>query len=185
MHFANSPAALAARQVRQVFLMRSRLGLAGNTLNVDAPAWERHDSGTGAGIDSYYEYLLKVGSSREPDRLHGDHTAKAVRACRLLIGKLFVASPTPCIAAVTTQIRTAAEYSDTFRTVRALVLTAQSYLLFGDEDYLGMFAASYVSAARRMRLVGDFAKCASLQAPGLSAVHAMQQVSFVERRTQT
>ena len=40
--------------------MRSRLGLHGNTLNVDVPAWERHDSGTGAGIDSFYEYLLKV-----------------------------------------------------------------------------------------------------------------------------
>lgn len=40
--------------------MRSRLGLAGNTLDVDGPTWERRDSGIGAGIDSYYEYLLKV-----------------------------------------------------------------------------------------------------------------------------
>ncbi len=40
-----------------------------------------------------------------------------------------------------------------------LPMAAQSYLLFGDEDYLGMFAASYVSAARRMRLVGEFARC--------------------------
>jgi len=46
-----------------VFGMRSRLGLHGNTLNVDAPAWERQDSGTGAGIDSFYEYLLKVCSA--------------------------------------------------------------------------------------------------------------------------
>ena len=43
-----------------MFGMRSRLGLHGNTLNVDAPGWERQDSGTGAGIDSFYEYLLKV-----------------------------------------------------------------------------------------------------------------------------
>ena len=40
--------------------MRSRLGLAGNTLDVDGPTWERRDSGIGAGIDLYYEYLLKV-----------------------------------------------------------------------------------------------------------------------------
>ena len=45
--------------------MRSRLGLHGNTLNVDAPAWERQDSGTGAGIDSFYEYLLKVWSAKQ------------------------------------------------------------------------------------------------------------------------
>ena len=44
--------------------------------------------------------------------------------------------------------------------------TAQSYLLFGDEDYLGMFAASYTAAMRRMRLVGDFAKCARGPRPG-------------------
>lgn len=40
--------------------MRSRLGLVGNTLDVDGPSWERLDGGIGAGIDSYYEYLLKV-----------------------------------------------------------------------------------------------------------------------------
>lgn len=40
--------------------MRSRLGLVGNTLHVDGPSWERLDGGIGAGIDSYYEYLLKV-----------------------------------------------------------------------------------------------------------------------------
>ena len=47
-------------QVKKVFGMRSRLGLVGNTLDVDGPTWERCDSGIGAGIDSYYEYLLKV-----------------------------------------------------------------------------------------------------------------------------
>ena len=39
-------------------------------------------------------------------------------------------------------------------------LTLQSYLLFGDEDYLGMFAASYTAAVRRMRLVGEFVRFA-------------------------
>ena len=46
-----------------MFAMRSRLGLVGNTLNVDIPSWERLDGGIGAGIDSYYEYLLKVLSA--------------------------------------------------------------------------------------------------------------------------
>jgi Glycosyl hydrolase family 47 len=35
-------------------------GLLGNTLDVDTRAWVRHDSGVGAGLDSFYEYLLKV-----------------------------------------------------------------------------------------------------------------------------
>ena len=33
-------------------------GLVGNTLSVDTGAWARTDAGVGAGIDSYYEYLL-------------------------------------------------------------------------------------------------------------------------------
>ena len=35
-------------------------GLVGNTLNVDSLSWERFDASIGAGIDSFYEYLLKV-----------------------------------------------------------------------------------------------------------------------------
>ena len=35
-------------------------GLLGNTLHVDNAEWVRKDSGVGAGIDSFYEYLLKV-----------------------------------------------------------------------------------------------------------------------------
>lgn len=38
-------------------------GLLGNTLDVDTLTWVRVDGGVGAGIDSFYEYLLKVGSS--------------------------------------------------------------------------------------------------------------------------
>ena len=37
-----------------------RTGLVGNTLDVDTRAWVRTDSSIGAGIDSFYEYLLKV-----------------------------------------------------------------------------------------------------------------------------
>lgn len=35
-------------------------GLLGNTLHTDNAEWLRKDSGIGAGIDSFYEYLLKV-----------------------------------------------------------------------------------------------------------------------------
>lgn len=37
----------------------SERGLVGNTINVDTGRWTREDAGIGAGIDSYYEYLLK------------------------------------------------------------------------------------------------------------------------------
>ncbi len=37
-------------------------GLVGNTLNVDSLSWVRFDAGIGAGVDSFYEYLLKVRS---------------------------------------------------------------------------------------------------------------------------
>ena len=35
-------------------------GLVGNVLHTDSKDWARKDSGIGAGIDSFYEYLLKV-----------------------------------------------------------------------------------------------------------------------------
>lgn len=34
----------------------------GNTLDVDTLSWVRFDASIGAGIDSFYEYLLKVGT---------------------------------------------------------------------------------------------------------------------------
>lgn len=34
----------------------------------------------------------------------------------------------------------------------------QSYLLLGEEDYLGMFYTSYSAVMHRMRLAGTFAK---------------------------
>jgi hypothetical protein len=41
--------------------MRSSRSLVGNTLDVDSGRWVRKDAGVGAGVDSFYEYLLKVG----------------------------------------------------------------------------------------------------------------------------
>ena len=37
-------------------------GLLGNTFHADTTDWVRKDSGIGAGIDSFYEYMLKVGT---------------------------------------------------------------------------------------------------------------------------
>ncbi|KAK9830164.1 hypothetical protein WJX72_010087 [[Myrmecia] bisecta] len=51
----------ARNAAEQLHGMRSsQTGLLGNTLNVDTRGWVRRDSGIGAGIDSYYEYLLKA-----------------------------------------------------------------------------------------------------------------------------
>ncbi len=53
--------AAAAAATRAIFARRSpTLGLPGNTVDCDSGGWVRGDSGIGAGLDSYYEYLLKV-----------------------------------------------------------------------------------------------------------------------------
>ncbi|KAL0017813.1 hypothetical protein WJX77_012277 [Trebouxia sp. C0004] len=50
----------AKHAMKRVFGMRSPVtGLLGNTLHTDNQEWLRKDSGIGAGIDSFYEYLLK------------------------------------------------------------------------------------------------------------------------------
>ncbi len=42
-----------------IFISRQS-NLVGNVLNVNTGDWVRRDSGVGAGIDSYYEYVAKV-----------------------------------------------------------------------------------------------------------------------------
>lgn len=44
----------------------SKTGLFGNTLDVDTRVWTRLDASVGAGIDSMYEYLIKVGAYAFP-----------------------------------------------------------------------------------------------------------------------
>lgn len=51
MHMALLPAGLRSKKT----------GLLGNTLDVDKLEWVRFDASIGAGTDSFYEYLLKVG----------------------------------------------------------------------------------------------------------------------------
>ncbi|KAL4439416.1 hypothetical protein ABPG77_008745 [Micractinium sp. CCAP 211/92] len=52
--------AAARGAVEAIFGMRSPRGLVGNTLDCDSGQWVRTDAGVGAGVDSFYEYLLKA-----------------------------------------------------------------------------------------------------------------------------
>lgn len=45
--------------VEYLWSKRSARGLVGNTINVDSGRWSRRDASIGAGVDSFYEYLLK------------------------------------------------------------------------------------------------------------------------------
>lgn len=52
--------AAALRAIRKLWSMRSSLDLMGTTLNVATGEWIEHSSGIGAGVDSFYEYLIKA-----------------------------------------------------------------------------------------------------------------------------
>lgn len=52
---------VARRAVKTLWLLREKkTGLLGNVVDVDTGEWVNKMSGLGAGIDSFYEYLLKV-----------------------------------------------------------------------------------------------------------------------------
>ena len=44
-----------------VCLIRSMLDLVGTHVNIDSGEWTEQTTGIGAGVDSVYEYMLKVG----------------------------------------------------------------------------------------------------------------------------
>ncbi|KAL8118285.1 alpha-mannosidase I MNS5 isoform X1 [Apium graveolens] len=50
----------ALRALRKLWSMRSSLNLLGTTLDVETGNWIEHSSGIGAGVDSFYEYLIKA-----------------------------------------------------------------------------------------------------------------------------
>ncbi|PIN26416.1 Glycosyl hydrolase, family 47 [Handroanthus impetiginosus] len=50
----------ALRALRKLWSMRSSLNLFGTTLDVKTGEWIEYSSGIGAGVDSFYEYLLKA-----------------------------------------------------------------------------------------------------------------------------
>ncbi|KAK9107965.1 hypothetical protein Syun_023976 [Stephania yunnanensis] len=52
--------AAALRALRKLWSMRSPLNLLGTTLDVVTGEWLEYSSGIGAGVDSFYEYLMKA-----------------------------------------------------------------------------------------------------------------------------
>ncbi|CAA0826757.1 Probable alpha-mannosidase I MNS5 [Striga hermonthica] len=50
----------ALRALRKLWSMRSSLNLLGTTLDIQTGEWIEYSSGIGAGVDSFYEYLLKA-----------------------------------------------------------------------------------------------------------------------------
>ncbi|PSS07817.1 Alpha-mannosidase [Actinidia chinensis var. chinensis] len=50
----------ALRALRKLWGMRSSLNLLGTTLDVETGDWIEYSSGIGAGVDSFYEYLIKA-----------------------------------------------------------------------------------------------------------------------------
>jgi mannosidase alpha-like ER degradation enhancer 2 len=49
----------ALKALKALWESRSALGLVGNHINVQTGVWTATDAGIGAGVDSYFEYLVK------------------------------------------------------------------------------------------------------------------------------
>ncbi|AQK74750.1 Alpha-mannosidase I MNS5 [Zea mays] len=71
--------AAALRALRKLWSMRSSLNLVGTTLDVFTGKWIQYSSGIGAGVDSFYEYLIKAyilfGSDEYWDMFHSAYLA--------------------------------------------------------------------------------------------------------------
>ncbi|KAJ6830496.1 alpha-mannosidase I MNS5 isoform X1 [Iris pallida] len=71
--------AAALRALRKLWSMRSSLNLLGTTLDVVTGEWIEYSSGIGAGVDSFYEYLIKAyilfGSTELWDMFHSAYLA--------------------------------------------------------------------------------------------------------------
>ncbi|XP_040377359.1 alpha-mannosidase I MNS5 isoform X1 [Oryza brachyantha] len=71
--------AAALRALRKLWNMRSSLNLVGTTLDVLTGKWIEYSSGIGAGVDSFYEYLIKAyflfGSEEYWDMFHSAYLA--------------------------------------------------------------------------------------------------------------
>ncbi|XKL61291.1 hypothetical protein PGB90_008348 [Kerria lacca] len=50
---------IAMNALRSLFQYQSKIGLVGNHVDIVSGVWTSQDSGIGAGIDSYFEYLVK------------------------------------------------------------------------------------------------------------------------------
>ncbi|CAL9176886.1 unnamed protein product [Musa hybrid cultivar] len=71
--------AAALRALRKLWSMRSPLNLLGTTLDVVTGDWIEYSSGVGAGVDSFYEYLIKAyilfGNDEFWDMFHSSYLA--------------------------------------------------------------------------------------------------------------
>ncbi len=67
----------AKRALVELYNRRSKLGLVGEEINVETGEWVSTASHVGGGIDSYYEYLLKVLAAVRRQRLPARCGAKA------------------------------------------------------------------------------------------------------------
>ncbi|PAN08059.1 hypothetical protein PAHAL_1G383700 [Panicum hallii] len=71
--------AAALRALRKLWSLRSSLNLVGTTLDVLTGKWIEYSSGIGAGVDSFYEYLIKAyilfGSDEYWDMFHSAYLA--------------------------------------------------------------------------------------------------------------
>eukprot|EP00268_Persea_americana_P045139 TRINITY_DN4588_c1_g1_i2.p1 TRINITY_DN4588_c1_g1~~TRINITY_DN4588_c1_g1_i2.p1 ORF type:complete len:578 (+),score=97.69 TRINITY_DN4588_c1_g1_i2:73-1806(+) len=71
--------AASLRALRKLWSMRSSLDLLGTTLDVVTGQWIEYSSGIGAGVDSFYEYLMKAhilfGSDEFWDMFHSAYLA--------------------------------------------------------------------------------------------------------------
>lgn len=62
---------LARRALRALWESRSSIGLVGNHIDVLTQKWVAQDAGIGAGVDSYFEYLVKGAILlQDPELLH-------------------------------------------------------------------------------------------------------------------
>lgn len=128
---------------------RSPRGLVGNTLSCDSGQWERTDAGVGAGVDSFYEYLLKVGG--RAGGWGGKHAAAHARP-----------PPAAPVAGGADPARAAAPLACLLPSKRPappllparppLPAPPQAYLAFGDRGYLEMFRTVYAAAMSHLQL---------------------------------
>ncbi|MBN3274662.1 EDEM2 protein, partial [Polyodon spathula] len=61
---------VARKALRELWKTRSDIGLVGNHIDVFSSKWVAQDAGIGAGVDSYFEYLVKGAILLQDEELH-------------------------------------------------------------------------------------------------------------------
>jgi mannosidase alpha-like ER degradation enhancer 2 len=69
---------VALKALDALYYHRSNIGLMGNHIDVLTGRWTAQDAGIGAGVDSYYEYLVKGASLlQRPELMRTFHEGRA------------------------------------------------------------------------------------------------------------